>query len=244
MKRVLSVIAIAVVLIVSPVSVSAHPGDTDLNGGHYNWETGDYHYHHGHPAHYHTDGVCPYGDYEQYTDVGSETRYDRLSKLASLLTEDGYDTSVPDSLSSSNYVNDYARGYQQGFARGKENAEYTDGISDGYQSGYQDGESAGYQAGLEDGKKNQFQYYPIIIASISVIAGIIILALTTNRKKIKEDLTDQISSGKRKLRDLEEELQLEMDKSKRDFDAMKNSYQNELDRAAQRFNHLRSDRYS
>ena len=85
MKRVLSVIAIAVVLIVSPVSVSAHPGDTDLNGGHYNWETGDYHYHHGHPAHYHTDGVCPYGDYEQYTDVGSETRYDRLSKLASLL---------------------------------------------------------------------------------------------------------------------------------------------------------------
>lgn len=102
MKRVLSVIAIAVVLLVSPVSVSAHPGDTDLNGGHYDWETRDYHYHHGHPAHYHTDGVCPYGDYDQYTDVGSETRYDRINELASLLEEDGYETTAPEQPEKSN----------------------------------------------------------------------------------------------------------------------------------------------
>lgn len=45
---------------------SLHSGRTDGNGGHYNRSTGEYHYHHGHPAHDHYDidgdGVadCPY----------------------------------------------------------------------------------------------------------------------------------------------------------------------------------------
>lgn len=38
----------------------AHPGRTDANGGHYNHSTGEYHYHHGYPAHQHYGGVCPY----------------------------------------------------------------------------------------------------------------------------------------------------------------------------------------
>ncbi len=44
----------------------AHPGRTDSNGGHYVTATGEYHYHHGYPAHDHYDidgdGVldCPY----------------------------------------------------------------------------------------------------------------------------------------------------------------------------------------
>ena len=48
------------------VSVSAHPGDTDSNGGHTNSFTGEYHYHHGQEAHDHYDidgdGIadCPY----------------------------------------------------------------------------------------------------------------------------------------------------------------------------------------
>lgn len=217
MKRVLSVIAIAVVLLFSPVSVSAHSGDTDLNGGHYNWETRDYHYHHGHPAHYHTDGVCPYGDYEQYTAVGSETRYDRLSKLASLLTEDGYDTSVPDSLSSSNYVNDYTRGYQQGFARGQENAEYSDGVSDGYKIGYQDG--------LEDGECNHFQYYPFIIAAISVIAAVIILSMIASRQKIKNDYKIELSDHNQKLHDLDLKYQEEIESHQKDRIEMKAVYE-------------------
>lgn len=45
----------------------AHPGKTDKNGGHYVSGTGEYHYHHGYPAHYHTGGVCPY-DFEDKTD--------------------------------------------------------------------------------------------------------------------------------------------------------------------------------
>lgn len=43
-------------------TVCAHPGGTDSDGGHYDRSTGEYHYHHGYPAHYHPDGVCPYED--------------------------------------------------------------------------------------------------------------------------------------------------------------------------------------
>ena len=40
----------------------AHSGGTDSNGGHYDRSTGEYHYHHGYPAHQHINGVCPYED--------------------------------------------------------------------------------------------------------------------------------------------------------------------------------------
>lgn len=49
-----------------PICASAHPGRTDGDGGHYDRDTGEYHYHHGYPAHDHWDidgdGVidCPY----------------------------------------------------------------------------------------------------------------------------------------------------------------------------------------
>jgi hypothetical protein len=38
----------------------AHSGGTDSRGGHYDRSTGEYHYHHGKPAHQHPGGVCPY----------------------------------------------------------------------------------------------------------------------------------------------------------------------------------------
>lgn len=47
-------------LCVSTFAASAHPGRTDSNGGHYNRSTGEYHYHHGYPAHDHKNGICPY----------------------------------------------------------------------------------------------------------------------------------------------------------------------------------------
>ncbi len=40
--------------------VQAHPGKTDSQGGHYDWDTGEYHFHHGYPAHSHEGGTCPY----------------------------------------------------------------------------------------------------------------------------------------------------------------------------------------
>lgn len=40
--------------------IHAHPGRTDSAGGHYDSSTGEYHYHHGYPAHQHKNGICPY----------------------------------------------------------------------------------------------------------------------------------------------------------------------------------------
>ena len=44
------------------IPVYAHPGNTDSNGGHYDSYTGEYHYHHGFEAHYHDNGICPFGN--------------------------------------------------------------------------------------------------------------------------------------------------------------------------------------
>lgn len=41
-------------------TVFAHPGRTDGSGGHYDRETGEYHYHHGFEAHQHVNGECPF----------------------------------------------------------------------------------------------------------------------------------------------------------------------------------------
>ena len=63
----------AILVVVSAVfAVYAHPGRTDSNGGHTVKDTGEYHYHHGYPAHEHrdmdNDGSldCPY-DFDDKT---------------------------------------------------------------------------------------------------------------------------------------------------------------------------------
>lgn len=62
MKRILSLIAI--VLMLFPAYAFAHSGGTDANGGHHDYNNvsglGDYHYHHGYGPHLHDGGVCPY----------------------------------------------------------------------------------------------------------------------------------------------------------------------------------------
>ena len=57
-SAVLSVLSI--LLISLTISVFAHPGSLDENGGHYDRSTGEYHYHHGYSAHQHENGECPY----------------------------------------------------------------------------------------------------------------------------------------------------------------------------------------
>ena len=71
--KLLRVITLLVLISLFVTTVSAHPGRTDSRGGHYNSSTGEYHYHHGYPAHSHRDidgdGVddCPY-DFNDKTD--------------------------------------------------------------------------------------------------------------------------------------------------------------------------------
>lgn len=62
-KIVILLMVISILMI--PITASAHSGRTDSNGGHKDNKNasglGPYHYHcGGHPAHLHTNGVCPY----------------------------------------------------------------------------------------------------------------------------------------------------------------------------------------
>lgn len=68
MKRVVSMILLCSALLVTPAF--AHSGRTDGDGGHYNRSTGEYHYHHGYPAHLHIGGICPY-EFDDKTNHGS-----------------------------------------------------------------------------------------------------------------------------------------------------------------------------
>lgn len=52
------------------VPAYAHGGRTDSQGGHYDRSTGEYHFHHGYPAHQHENGVCPY-DFDDKTGESS-----------------------------------------------------------------------------------------------------------------------------------------------------------------------------
>lgn len=67
---------------------SAHPGQTDADGGHWDNDTGEYHYHHGYPAHQHTNGICPY-DYDDQTGRNSGTSGSTSGESISTNAEDG-----------------------------------------------------------------------------------------------------------------------------------------------------------
>lgn len=71
-KYILALVTVLLLLTLVPIWAFAHSGGTDSNGGHYDHSTGEYHYHHGYPAHQHTGGRCPY-DYEDRTDSGSSS---------------------------------------------------------------------------------------------------------------------------------------------------------------------------
>lgn len=68
MRRLLYVVGILLLLCVT--TAYAHPGQTDSSGGHIDHSTGNYHYHHGYPAHQHSNGQCPY-DFDDQTGVNS-----------------------------------------------------------------------------------------------------------------------------------------------------------------------------
>ncbi len=68
MKKILFIIlSLIISVIFFTNTVFAHAGKTDEAGGHYDHQSGGYHYHHGYPAHSHTNGHCPY-DFDDKTD--------------------------------------------------------------------------------------------------------------------------------------------------------------------------------
>lgn len=71
MRKLLSLAICVWILSACCISGSAHSGRTDASGGHTNHSTGEYHYHHGFPAHQHDDmngdgkNDCPYNFYDR-----------------------------------------------------------------------------------------------------------------------------------------------------------------------------------
>ncbi len=76
MKRRIFLVFIVALLFLLTVTVLAHSGRTDSNGGHWNRSTGEYHYHHGEPPHDHYDID---GD----GDADCPIRYERANEQAS-----------------------------------------------------------------------------------------------------------------------------------------------------------------
>jgi hypothetical protein len=58
----------------------AHPGKTDSGGGHYNKSTGEYHYHHGYPAHSVCGINCPYNNIDATNHNSSNSSGSNSSK--------------------------------------------------------------------------------------------------------------------------------------------------------------------
>lgn len=81
MKRKIFLVLVFLLLLTS--LASAHKGRTDANGGHYDYSTGEYHYHHGYPAHQHTNGICPY-DFDDQTDHNSGGTSSGISSSSSV----------------------------------------------------------------------------------------------------------------------------------------------------------------
>ncbi|MDE6477067.1 MAG: YHYH domain-containing protein, partial [Mycoplasmoidaceae bacterium] len=63
----LFVLSLTIIILTICTVAFAHSGKTDEDGGHYDNSAGEYHYHHGYPAHQHENGICPY-DYNDNTD--------------------------------------------------------------------------------------------------------------------------------------------------------------------------------
>lgn len=86
------------------VTVSAHPGSTDEDGGHYVDGTSEYHYHHGYPAHDHYDidgdgdKDCPYNfDDKTGWNSGNSTTSKTTSSYSSGYTKTKTSSEAPDS---------------------------------------------------------------------------------------------------------------------------------------------------
>lgn len=98
-NRFRSFTALLIISVLITGAASAHSGRTDSSGGHYNRSTGEYHYHHGHPAHQHENGICPYDDSQKYSDTTkTNTSTVNTSKLVSEAEQKGYEKGKSEQL--------------------------------------------------------------------------------------------------------------------------------------------------
>lgn len=97
-KKIISIILIILSVIFIEANTYAHSGRTDSNGGHKDNKNksglGSYHYHcGGHPAHLHTNGVCPYSSSSSSNKSSSSSN--KKSQTKSTTTTKTQTTTVP-----------------------------------------------------------------------------------------------------------------------------------------------------
>ena len=85
MKKILCILISIITILSLTVLCFAHSGRTDSSGGHRDSSTGEYHYHHGYPAHQHPNGKCPY-DFDDKTNHNNANNNNSPSETKS--TED------------------------------------------------------------------------------------------------------------------------------------------------------------
>lgn len=121
MKKIFLVMYSFIIISSLVLSVSAHPGGTDSDGGHTDSSTGEYHYHHNYPAHdhYDMDGDgdidCPYNfEYrkDDTTDNNSQSNtntnpMDNTSNEDQSTNPPEYPIPQTESKSTSNYTYSY-----------------------------------------------------------------------------------------------------------------------------------------
>ena len=90
MKTKIMILLIMLGCILLTLPVAAHSGRTDSNGGHYDHSTGEYHYHHGYPAHDHYDidgdgdKDCPFTFKASSMDSGWSLNTDKIALIIAI----------------------------------------------------------------------------------------------------------------------------------------------------------------
>lgn len=110
----LILMSIVIIILGSCVAVFAHPGKTDSDGGHFDRSTGEYHYHHGYPAHQHENGTCPYNK--------KSTTTEKAETFATIVIEDNKqkDNSSGidyDSIRNKAKINDWVQEYLNNYEK-------------------------------------------------------------------------------------------------------------------------------
>lgn len=139
MNRICSIIICLIAVVAFTLSVFAHPGRTDANGGHYDHSTGEYHYHNGSSAGKSSSGSASTKSYD-YDDDYSK----------------GYSAGYTEG-DKCGYVDGY-----QGLAVDSNNYSYDStcySIPSNESTGYKQGYATGYKAGYDHGYNEGQEYY-------------------------------------------------------------------------------------
>lgn len=166
--------AFVLLLLFSPAS--AHSGDTDANGGHYNHSTGEYHYHHGYSEHQHPNGICPYETPSSSFDTSRVPNSTKNSgSIYSLVNSREYKQGYGSGYSSG-MITGFSNGYKKGQSNGRK-----EGLSEGYENGYSEGENNGY-ANAEEKYKQQIN---CLGAACIIVLIPVILCFSRCHSKLK-----------------------------------------------------------